>query len=382
MLGLRVTQKHIPLLFEERMLSSVEAPAIAPRPSKSDTAEPVKQSVTIRDVVFILHESGDGELDAVQFEEPHMFSPPKASGYAPLHLGQQIVHLDDIPAQFREPEPGEGDYEIVRKLGWGQEGSVWLARELDDSYEPSFVAIKVLTSRVTGATGRKESFELPALDAIEDGDLDHPGRQHCTLLLDVFLYRSLHGPHFCLVFEPLSASLYDYVEVVRSGQEFGFPIDGLRNIIRQVLLAVSYVHSNGFIHTDIKSDNIFIDFGEQNEAIAKYLAEHPSSTYPARHKPSISPDPIITVVSEPLPPFGLLDRNDLRLKLGDFGAAIPMEESLTFSPPLASGELLHKLDFTTLPALRDLGQRISELGVDPESRPSAEELLRDPFLTD
>lgn len=65
------------------------------------------------------------------------------------------------------------------------------------------------------------------------------------------------------------------------------------------------------------------------------------------------------------------------------------------------GELLRKLDYAVLPALGDLEHILSVLkgqipddelaqlqsfmkrclAIDPDSRPSAEELLRDPFLT-
>ncbi|KAJ2932114.1 hypothetical protein H1R20_g4979, partial [Candolleomyces eurysporus] len=309
------------------MLSPAGIPAVAPGPRNGGETEPVKPG----DIVM-LHESEDGESDAtVEFacdEEPHMLKPPFAPGYASLHLGQQLTDLNRGPQPFWEPGPGQGDYEIVRKLGWGQEASVWLARRLENSSQTSFVAIKVLTSAVTRAIGRKESFELPALFAIDDGDMNHPGRPYCTLLLDLFIYSDMHGLHYCLVFEPLSLSLDKYIEAERSeGRDFGFSMEGLRNIVRQVLLAVSYAHAIGFVHTDIKSNNIFIDVGLWNEAIAKYLAEHPSRTYPARHEPNISSDPIITVMSEPLPPFNLPDRNRLRLKLGDFGVG-----ALSFVP--------------------------------------------------
>ena len=138
-------------------------------------------------------------------------------------------------------------------------------------------------------------------------------------------------------------------------------MEGLKNIVRQVLIAVSYVHAIGFVHTgtsvafstradcetfpDIKSDNIIIDDDVQNEAIAKYLAEHPSQTYPARHEHAVSPDPIITVVSEPLPPFNLPNRDRLRLKLGDFGAgafSVTVDDHLELINPIPSFKQLYR----------------------------------------
>ena len=47
------------------------------------------------------------------YEEPHVLPPEKGYGYYALRLGQRIC---------------EGKLEIVRKLGWGEHSSVWLAK--------------------------------------------------------------------------------------------------------------------------------------------------------------------------------------------------------------------------------------------------------------
>ena len=55
---------------------------------------------------------GDDRGTFVCDEEPHMLVPELGYGYYPLTLRERIA----------------GDkYEIVRKLGWGQNSSVWLA---------------------------------------------------------------------------------------------------------------------------------------------------------------------------------------------------------------------------------------------------------------
>lgn len=47
-------------------------------------------------------------------EEAHMLPHPQGDGYWGLSLGSKIY---------------KSKYEIVRKLGWGAESSVWLAKE-------------------------------------------------------------------------------------------------------------------------------------------------------------------------------------------------------------------------------------------------------------
>jgi serine/threonine-protein kinase SRPK3 len=64
---------------------------------------------------------------------------------------------------------------------------------------------------------------------------------------------------------------------------------------------------------------------DYQETIASYLVDHPSTTHPPRDAPFLSPDPIITVKSEPLPNFGLRpDLSNLHVDLMDFSAGKPV----------------------------------------------------------
>jgi serine/threonine-protein kinase SRPK3 len=76
--------------------------------------------------------------------------------------------------------------------------------------------------------------------------------------------------------------------------------------------------------TDIKADNVSVSLkhvDNHNDLIAAYLARHPSTTYLPREAPFLSPEPVITVKSEPLPNFGLLpDLSNLHVELVDFSS--------------------------------------------------------------
>jgi serine/threonine-protein kinase SRPK3 len=61
-----------------------------------------------------INDKDDGE-EFICDEEPHMLSSMLGHGYYPLTLGQKL---------------GDGKFEIVRKLGWASNSSVWLARTL------------------------------------------------------------------------------------------------------------------------------------------------------------------------------------------------------------------------------------------------------------
>lgn len=73
-------------------------------------------------------------------------------------------------------------------------------------------------------------------------------------------------------------------------------------------------------YPDIKPDNTMVSLVNADAAIHDYLAQHPSSVYEPRNEPELSPDPIITVKSEPLPAFGLDPTlSNLNIRVIDYG---------------------------------------------------------------
>lgn len=48
-------------------------------------------------------------------EEPHMYPSSVAGGYIPLKIGQKLT-----------TGPWDTEFTVLRKLGWGASGSVWL----------------------------------------------------------------------------------------------------------------------------------------------------------------------------------------------------------------------------------------------------------------
>jgi hypothetical protein len=72
--------------------------------------------------------------------------------------------------------------------------------------------------------------------------------------------------------------------------------------------------------SDVKPDNILICIDHEDAAITHLLQEIPSATYEPRIEPDLSPNPIITVKSQPLPNFGLReDMSNLTICLIDYG---------------------------------------------------------------
>lgn len=157
-----------------------------------------------------------------------------------------------------------GPYEVVRELGRGGMGAVYLARRADQEYE-KLVAIKVVQSgHETDEMLRRFRQERQIL-----AGLDHP---NIAKLLDGGA--TAHGlPYFVM----------DYVEgepIDRYCASRGLSVTERLSLFQSVCAAVAHAHRNLVIHRDIKPANILVtgeglpklmDFG-----IAKLLPAVPS----------------------------------------------------------------------------------------------------------
>lgn len=112
-----------------------------------------------------------------------------------------------------------------------------------------------------------------------------PDEAHIVRLIDAFYYKE----HVMLVTELLRDTLYDYGKYNREEEEeFYFTVPRLRRLTRQVVEALTYVHSLNLMHTDLKPENIMfvsysrcvvkvIDFGS-----SCFLSDHLSSYIQSR----------------------------------------------------------------------------------------------------
>lgn len=152
-------------------------------------------------------------------------------------------------------------YMVVRKLGYGQYSTVWLARDLrcafglvNSQYEDAcltllrvnrHVALKILTAESYG--GEKDIYELSILRHIKTANTDHPGYKHAICLLDEFRHAGPHGVHVCLVFDVMSE---DLVALGRRYPDRKLPVHLVKQIVRQLLLGLDYLHrSCKVVHT-------------------------------------------------------------------------------------------------------------------------------------
>jgi len=142
--------------------------------------------------------------------------------------------IPELPKQI-------GEYEILRPLGHGGMGSVWLARHTKLGRE---VALKLLSRHRWPHPQMRERFEAE-MRAI--GRLSHP---------NIVIAHDARDVGGCAV---LVTEYVDGFDLGKLLQRTGpLPVTEACEIVRQVAVALEYTHSQGFVHRDIKPSNVML----------------------------------------------------------------------------------------------------------------------------
>ncbi|RDW93490.1 uncharacterized protein DSM5745_00812 [Aspergillus mulundensis] len=153
-------------------------------------------------------------------EELERYEP---GGYHPVMIGDKLHNR----------------YSIVDKLGYGGYSTVWLARDTETGH---YVALKVGTADSDSVTREINTLRC----------LASPGHEAIPTVLDDFELEGPNGRHRCYSTSVAACNLQD-----ASFSEL-FPIDVARAISGRLVLAVAYLHENGFVHGDLHLRNILV----------------------------------------------------------------------------------------------------------------------------
>jgi eukaryotic-like serine/threonine-protein kinase len=138
----------------------------------------------------------------------------------------------------------EGQFRVTRLLGRGSMGAVYEAEQVRGGVR---FAIKVLSAKMGRAGDLEARFER---EARASGLLQHPN------IVEVKAYGRLDDSLPYLVMELVDGPVL--ADVLEQG---ALATDRALVIARQILSAVSYAHSLGLVHRDLKPDNVMLGVG-------------------------------------------------------------------------------------------------------------------------
>jgi len=138
----------------------------------------------------------------------------------------------------------EGRYTIVRELGRGGMGAVFLARDLSLDRD---VAIKVLPPELAVQAALRERFVREAKLA---ASLSHPNIVHVHAVEE-------HGDVLAFVMPYVDGETLTE-RVARSGP---YDAQDCARLLQDTAWALGYAHARGIVHRDVKPDNLLIERG-------------------------------------------------------------------------------------------------------------------------
>jgi len=187
--------------------------------------------------------------------------PAEGSTFCP-HDGAKLLSLDEV-VPVRDPKDPlvtstvAGRYELRRVIANGGMGRVYEARELTRQER---VAIKILHADVAEDEVNIERFRR---EATTSQQLDHP---HVVKVMDFAATAMLPGrpgKSWYLVMEYLDGEELRHVLT----RDKTIPVHRGIRIVSQLALALDSAHAKGFVHRDLKPDNVFLVRGPDGDTV-------------------------------------------------------------------------------------------------------------------
>ena len=152
-------------------------------------------------------------------------------------------------------------YQVLTKLGYGSASTIWLCRDLQYVLNTSIHEVRLifgsehryLVLKVHVRSKRKLP-EVAIIEHLRGNSNDHPGQRFVRLISDSFEVSGPHGTHTCLLYPPAGLDMSDCMQCLPGGT---LTVPLLRAMVRNILLALDYLHQASIIHTGTFRDSLF-----------------------------------------------------------------------------------------------------------------------------
>lgn len=210
------------------------------------------QSKRQRKTVIDMFSLDDSDDDGDAVDDSAVPAVTATATAAAVLEGHEAFDDDEGYYKFSIGDVLGGRYRVARNLGRGVFGSVL---QCTDTRAPAgsdaSVAIKVARANDTmRKAGQREVAVLRKLAA--EGSNSSSNRTHCVELRDAFDFRG----HMCIVLENMDMNLRQLL--AQYGRNVGISLGAVRLYAQQLFAALRHIHRCGFVHADIKLDNVLV----------------------------------------------------------------------------------------------------------------------------
>lgn len=147
-------------------------------------------------------------------------------------------------------------YVLMERIGYGSHGSVFKAFDIESGRT---VAVKVIRAKINDSW-RQDTLPYLSRELNALFDLSQPGNQHRNIirLMDSDLIQvNDNESHVWVVLEAMACDLWEYIETLNLRAEV-MPMQDIKRYSYQVLLGLAHLHERGYIHKDIKPNNVLL----------------------------------------------------------------------------------------------------------------------------
>ena len=231
--------------IEDNTLKSIEEKP-KPVPNKSIKEHVARKSITREDTSFVSfkttknknteNKKKEKEKDKKSFGTNYLHETPggETPGYTPTGLSQSQMKVSKEEIVKISTEPVANYYTIIKDLGHGSYGQVKKVRHKKLG--------EIRAMKITNKKSTSSKYEIEILRKIS-----HP---NITNIFEIFA----DSKKYYVIMEFLEGGeLFDAITSIGS-----FTEESACQVMKQLLSAIYYLHSNNIVHRDLKPENIML----------------------------------------------------------------------------------------------------------------------------